>query len=138
MLGDVRGDLHEGELLIEHDIGCEMEASVPEGSEADQPAHPDDLVPAGQPSEWRDGQREHNAAQRGVAGDVLHELHLVAHDTAGEKGEQEPGQRQESAEVQRGLDHPRYERGAGHKERLKSFYGGPCPRRARRPGRHSR
>ena len=62
-----------------------MEAGVPERRQADQPPHPDDLVPPGDPPQRSDGEREHETGENGVAGDVLHELDLIAHDQAAQQ-----------------------------------------------------
>jgi hypothetical protein len=61
MLADVLRNLRGGQRLIEDEVGEEMQRGEEEGQEPRQPARPNQLVPAGEPPDRTDRERDEQA-----------------------------------------------------------------------------
>ena len=73
-IGNVTGNAQQLPVTVAHDVGQQMEKAVEEGQEPDQAALFEQPVPAKNPAQWGDEQREHQKNQRqhaGRAGDKL-------------------------------------------------------------------
>jgi hypothetical protein len=101
---DAVGERDEPREAVQDHVGQEVEHAVEEGVEPQHATEPDELVPAGQPPQRRDGERDGEKPQRpdpGLVGDVA--------ERVGAEVARQGGPRQVDRRAQAGQEDDRFE-----------------------------
>src|SRR5260370_20488669 len=123
---------HDAILKIERgetigdDVGEEMKRAVKKGEQAGHPTEADHHIPAGEPAQRRQRERDADKPDGPDAGFVREVTERVRAEIPREPGPYEPSTRDETGEKD-----DRF-------EKLNSFSSSPCRHTGRPPGRRSR